>query len=196
MKHHADSQSSPDVGGTCGQIAILLHIGVGKFAFQLIVQPVDAFPSRVEIQPALHDLEAQVIFFVHHNTESLVGIEDHGPRALGFAELMADQLSFHQELAIEIPKFGDVDVLGVGGKRKGIKCTVDGRGDIGSIFGRALSNEWEISQVASEPNATANHDVRLGPVTSHPFATLLCQVFEFHVDWFFVSAESQKGIGV
>ena len=101
MQHHAHAHSRANIRRTSGQIPQPLVEGIRHLAFDQIVDLVDLFPCRLQVESAVHDLDAQMIFFVHHQTELLVGIDGHAARPLPFREFTADELSFNQELPID-----------------------------------------------------------------------------------------------
>lgn len=173
MEHHADAQAGPDIGGASGEVAQLFCEGVGKFALEDIVEIIHSLPCGLQVETALHDLQPKMVFFVDHDTESFLGVEDHCARSFGFAEFVADQLPFHQKLAIEITEFCNVDVFGLFSERKGFECFSDSSCDGGPVLGRAFTDEREVRKVSGQANATAHDDVGFGAVASHPFAGLL-----------------------
>ena len=102
MKHHTYPQTRTYIGWTGSKVPQSLRKGVSQLAFELIVELVHALPCGLQVQATLYHLDTQVILFIDHDAEALVGIQDDGTGTLAFVQLMADQLSFHQKLAIEI----------------------------------------------------------------------------------------------
>ena len=49
----------------------------------------------------MHHLNAQVIFFVHHDAERFARFDQHGSRTRTFGQLAADHLTFDQQLSVE-----------------------------------------------------------------------------------------------
>lgn len=173
VEHDADSQPGADIGRARGQVTQFLGEGVREFAFEQIVQFVHPFPCRGQIQSALHDLETQVVFFVDHDAEAFLGIQDDRAGSFRFAQLVADELSFHQELPIEIPELGNIDILGIGGERECIDRAANGSGDRNAVFVGAFANEWKLGKIPCESDSAAHDDIRFGAIASHPFASLL-----------------------
>ncbi len=79
-----------------------------------VVDAVDLLPDAVQVEAALHDLDPQVVFLVDHQAELLVPVDGHGPAALAFGVLAADQVPLDEELAIDLLQFVDGDVEQVG----------------------------------------------------------------------------------
>ena len=63
---------------------------------------VDLAARRLEIEPAVHHLDAQMVLFVDHHTELFVWVDRHGPGAFALGVLPADQLALDEELAVEL----------------------------------------------------------------------------------------------
>ena len=103
VQHHADPHAGADVGGAGGQVAPALVEGVGHMLLDQVVDVVDLFPGRLQVQPALHHLDAQMILLVDHQAERLARVDGHGSCPFALGVLAADQLSFDQELAVHVP---------------------------------------------------------------------------------------------
>ncbi len=123
---------------------------------------VDLFPGGLQVQSALHDLDPQVVFFVDHQAEFLVRIDGHRPSAFRLGMLPADQLTFHQELAIDVLERGHVDVAEVLPLVDLLDPFAQHPFDLGAVLVGALANERELGQIACQPNTAADHDIRLG----------------------------------
>ena len=80
------------------------------FSLDQVVDAVDLLPDALQVQAALHDLDAQVVLFVDHQAELLVAVDGHGAGALALGVLAADQLAFDEELAIDALELVHVDV--------------------------------------------------------------------------------------
>ena len=67
MQHHTDPQPGPHISRTGCQVSELRMKRVQDCSFQLIVQLINALPSRLEIQAAMHHLNPEMIFFIDHH---------------------------------------------------------------------------------------------------------------------------------
>ncbi len=130
--------------------------------FDQVIDAVDLLPGRVQVQTALHHLDPQMVFLIDHQAEFLTGVNGHRPSPFGLRVLPADQLAFHQELAVDILQHGDVDVAEVSPLVDLLDPFAQHAFDLGAILIGALADEGELGQVACQANAAADHNVRLG----------------------------------
>ena len=114
-----------------------------------------------------------MVLFIDHDAKAFLGIENDRSSTFGFAQLVADELTFHQELPIEVPEFRDVDILGIGREWERIDRASNRSSDRDAIFVSAFAHERELSKVSCESNSAAHDDVRFGAVATHPFAGFL-----------------------
>ena len=149
--------------------------------FELVIQGVDSLPRRLQIESAVHHLDAQMIFLVDHHAVLLTGVNRDGTRAVRVGNLTTDQLAFDQELAIDFRQRLDVDVTNLFPVFDRIHFGAHGAFDADPVFVAAAANEREIGKVTGETNSAADHDVRLGAGSAEPFARLMCQVAEVRV---------------
>ena len=70
MKHHADSHAGADIGRTGGQISPTFMERIHQMRFDKVIDTADLFPCGLQVQPAVHDLNTQMIFFVNHQAVS------------------------------------------------------------------------------------------------------------------------------
>lgn len=180
VEHDTDAQTGSHVGGARGQVSQGLREGVGELALKNIVEFVHPFPCRLQVEAAVHHLQAQVVLFVDHDAEAFFGVEDHRPSSLRFAQLMADQLPLHQELPIEVSEFGDIDVLGFGAEGERIDRLANGGRDGGTVLRRALADEGEVREIPGQPDSATHDDIGLGTIAPHPFPGLLGKFFKLH----------------
>ena len=111
VQHHAHAHAGAHVRGAGGQIAQLGMEGERHLVGDQRVDAVDLLPGVLQIEPAVHHLDPQVVFLVDHQADLLAAVDGHaaGPFALGV--LAADQLPLDQELAVDALELVDVDVL-------------------------------------------------------------------------------------
>ena len=102
VQHHADAHAGADVGRAGGQIAQPLVEGVGDLLLDQVVDAVDLLPDALQVQPALHHLDPQVVLLVDHQAELFAAVDGHGPGALALGVLAADQVPLDEELAIDL----------------------------------------------------------------------------------------------
>jgi predicted component of type VI protein secretion system len=86
---------------------------------------------------------------------------------------MADQLPLHEELAIQIPKLAHIDVFGLSTDLATIERQLNGSSNLRPLLGRTLTDKRKIRKISSQTDATANDDVRLRTIASHPLSCLL-----------------------
>ena len=110
VQHHAHAHAGADVRRAGGQVAEAVAEGVGDAGFDQVVELVDLLPGGAEVEPALHDLDPQVILFVDHHADLLARVDGHAAGALGLGMLAADELPLDQELAVDRFQRADVDV--------------------------------------------------------------------------------------
>lgn len=146
---------------------------VSEFAFEDIIEFVHSLPCRLQVEAALHHLQPKMVLFVDHYAKPFLRVEDDGSRPFRFAQFMADQLPFHEELSIEISEFRNVDEFGFLSEREGFDRSADGCCDGGAVLLRAFADERKIREVPGQAYATTHDDIGLGAVASHPFAGLL-----------------------
>ena len=79
--------------------------GVGHLLFDQVVDAVDLFPNAVQIEPALHHLDAEVVLLVDHQAELFGAVDGHGAGALAFGVLAADQVPLDEKLAVDLLQF-------------------------------------------------------------------------------------------
>ena len=79
--------------------------------FDQVVDAVDLLPGAVQVQAALHDLDAEVVLLVDHQAD-LVSLGSMAtPRApCAFGQFAADQLPLDEELAVDAFQLVDVDI--------------------------------------------------------------------------------------
>ena len=101
MQHHTDSHPRTDIRGAGGQKAESIVERIGHTLLDQVINVIDSFPSGLQVQTAVDDLNAQVILFIDQDAESFIGIDQYASRTVRFRQLAADQLPLHEELAIE-----------------------------------------------------------------------------------------------
>ena len=170
VQHHAHPHAGADVGGAGRQVAQPLVEGVGDLLLDQVVDAVDLLPDAVQVQPALHHLDAQVVLLVDHQAELLVAVDGHGAGALALGVLAADQVPLDEELAVDLLQLRQVDVEQVGLGGDGQDPLVQDLLDLGAVLGRGPADEGEVGQVAGQADAAADDDVGLGPGAPQPFA--------------------------
>ena len=147
-------------------------MGVGNAALQQIVQTIDAFPSGLHVQAALHNLDAKMVFFVDHHAELFAGVDCNCPRTIGFGQFATDQLTLNQKLAIDFRQFVNVNVSHFGPVFELIHPRSNGSLNAQAVFIAASPNERKISEVASQSNTAADDDIGFRTGTAQPLATL------------------------
>ena len=101
VQHHAHPHARADVGRAGGQVAELLVEGVGDVLLDEVVDAVDLLPDALQVQAALHDLHAEVVFLVDHQAELLAAVDGHGAGALALGVLAADEVPLDEQLPID-----------------------------------------------------------------------------------------------
>jgi hypothetical protein len=84
--------------------------GIGHLLFDEIVYTVDLLPDALEVEPAVHHLDAKVVLFVDHQAVPFVSIDGHGAGTGTFGVLAADEVPFDKELAVELGQRFHVDI--------------------------------------------------------------------------------------
>ena len=139
-----------------------------------VVELVDLLPGGAEIEAALEHLDPQMILFVDHHAHLLALVDDHGPGAFGIGMLAADELPLDQELPIDGFQRADVDVDQLAGELALLVQLLDppaeDLADLGPVGVGRAGDERKVGQVARQPDAAADDDVRLGPGAAQPFA--------------------------
>ena len=78
MEHDAYSDAGADVRGAGGEIAEPFVECVGDLLLDEVVEPRDVLPGGGQVEPALHDLDAEMILLVDHHAEPFVGVDHDG----------------------------------------------------------------------------------------------------------------------
>ena len=81
--------------------------------FDHVVNGVGLLPGCVEIEPAIHNLNAEVIFFVDHQAEFFFGMDRDRPSAVTVGVLTTNQLSFDKKLTIDLRQQFQIDVADI-----------------------------------------------------------------------------------
>ena len=180
VQHHAHPHAGADVRGAGRQVAQPFVEGVGDLLFDGVVDGVDLFPDAVQVEAALHDLDPQMVFLVDHEAEFLGLVDGHGPAALAFGVLAADEVPLDQQLAIDAFEFIDGDIEQIGRNLGSDDAVAEDPLDLHAVLGRGPADEREFGQVPRQADPAADDDVGLGAVASEPLAAGLGQFFEFH----------------
>ncbi|MEY4180939.1 MAG: hypothetical protein RLY70_4514 [Planctomycetota bacterium] len=180
VEHDAYSQARADIGGAGGEVAELFVEGERQAFFEQVVEVIDLAPSGFEVKPAVHDLQSQMVFFVDHQAERLLRLDNDRARAFGFGEFAADQLAFDEELAVDIAESLDVDVFGAAPGVDFGHAFADKSGDRSPLGFGAAADEGEFGEVAGQANPAAYDDVRIGAGAAEPLAAATGQGVKFH----------------
>ena len=127
--------------------------------------------APLQVQPAVHALDPQMVLLVDHQADLLLRIDQHAAGALAFGVLAADELPLDQELPVDAVQLADVDV--VAARRKPAawqSCSRSIALDLGAVVLAGPADEREIGQVAGQADAAAHDDVGLRPGAAQPFA--------------------------
>jgi hypothetical protein len=123
-----------------------------------------------------------MVFLVDHEAEFLCLVDGHGPAALAFGVLAADEVPLDEQLAIDAFQFIDGDIEQIGPefvREKGLGSD-DGVAedplDLHAILGRSPADERKFGQVPRQANPATDDDVGLGAIASKPLATALGQL--------------------
>ena len=111
-----------------------------------------------------------MILFVDHHAVLFARIDGDGSRSIGIGDLAADQLSFDQELPIDLGQLFDIDVADVFPVFDRIHSCPNRAFDTDSVFVAAAADEGKVGEVSGQPNPTADHDVRFGTGPPQPFS--------------------------
>ena len=101
MHQNTDPHACSNIGWASRQVSQLIMKSKIQMLLNQIVKAVDMLPGAFQIVAAFHDLDAQMIFFVDHQTDALGVIDCHGASSVGIGVFATDQLTLDQELAIE-----------------------------------------------------------------------------------------------
>ena len=77
MHENRCAKPGADVGWATGQNAELVMLRKGELLAQLLVQTIDEIPRLLEAKPGYQSLKPEVIFFVHHHAERVLGGEQN-----------------------------------------------------------------------------------------------------------------------
>ncbi len=135
--------------------------GVGDFFLDQVVDAVDLFPDALQVQPALHDLHAQVVFLVDHQAVFFAGVDDHRPGALAFGVFAADKVPFDEELPVDLFQLFHVEIEDFVLRNHFEYAIVQGLFDVEPVLGRGAVDEGIIGQIPRQADAAADDDVRL-----------------------------------
>ena len=170
VQHHAHAQAGADVRGAGGQIAELRVIGVGDLLGEQRVDAVDLLPGGLQVEPAVHHLDAQMVLLVDHQADLLVAVDGHAAGALAFGMFAADQLPLDEELAVDALQLVDVDVLELARLLHLQHAVAEHVLDLGAVGLAGAADEGKLGQVAGQADAAADDDVALGAGAPQPFA--------------------------
>ena len=132
-----------------------------------VVDPINLLPSGLHVEPAVHALDAQMIFLVDHQTDLLVRIDDHAAGPLGFGMFPADKLPLDEKLPIDAVQIADVHIRQLAGRFANFQNAIAQNAlDIGPILIAGAADERKFGQVAGQPNARAHHDIGLRAATA------------------------------
>ena len=148
----------------------------GDLLFDLIVDAVDLLPGLAKCKAALHDLHPQVIFLVDHHAEAFVGVDGDAAGALDVSKFATDQLTLNEEVAVKIRQSFDVDIRHVAPAIDQRQLVAKAALNDAAVGGRAVADEIELGQIASQSDARADDDVRFGPRPSQPLPTTTGQL--------------------
>ncbi len=164
-----------DVRGASGEKTELGMKGKRQMIGQKGVDAVDLLPGVLQIEPAVHDLDPQVIFLVDHQADLFAAVDGHAAGSLAFGVFAADQLPLDQELPVDDLEFVDVRGTPVRRCRESDAvdlqdCFAQRRLDIGAVLLAGPADEREVRQIPGQANAAADDDVRLRSGAPQPFA--------------------------
>ena len=159
MEHDAHPDASADVGRAGREVAKAGVEGVGDDSFDLVVHHLDLLPGPEQIEPAVHALDAQVVFLVDHQADLLHHIDRNAAGALRLGMLAADELPLHQKLAVDLLQVPHVDVL----KRPAHGNCGDPVAEhllhFQAILLRGAAHKRIVGHIAGQPHPAAHHDV-------------------------------------
>jgi hypothetical protein len=119
-----------------------------------------------------------MIFFIDHQTVLLTRVDGHGPSAVGFGQLTADELPFDEELTIDGFHGRHVQKQQAGKLVARPKFFAHRPVHGNSVKIGAAAHEWKIRKIAGQPDPAADHDVRLGSGTPEPLAALTRELMD------------------
>jgi len=77
MHENRGAKAAADVGRAAGQKAEFVMVRIRELLTQLLVQTIDEVPRLAEVKPRYQPLETEVIFFIHHHAERVLGGEQN-----------------------------------------------------------------------------------------------------------------------
>src|SRR5688500_17221679 len=102
MQHDAHTHPRADIRGPGTEITQAWMERVPQISFQVIVESADLLPRGLQIEAAMHHLQAKVVLLVHHDAEGFARFDQGAARALGIGQLAADKLPLNKELAVDV----------------------------------------------------------------------------------------------
>src|SRR5438552_10226852 len=101
VDEHRRSHSGADVGRARGQVSQLVAESIVQVLRQFIIDGVHRFPRGAKLESGSERLKPQMILFVHHRRDALVGEDEKAAKLAVVREVVADEMTLDQELAIE-----------------------------------------------------------------------------------------------
>ena len=142
---------------------------------QFAIDFVDLCPDAAQIESAVHALDAQMIFFVHHQADLLGGVDHDAPRTAAIGQFAADQLALDQELSIDGIRVADIEILHRAGTGQLLDRAAQELFDFDSVVVAGLVHERKLGEIPCQPNPAAHDNIGLRSARPQPFAKSICQ---------------------
>lgn len=179
MEHDTAAQAGADVRGAGSKVAETVVVGVGDAGLDEVIEFVGLFPSGGEVEAALENLDAQMVLFVDHHAGLFALVDEDGAGPFGIRMFAADELTFDEELAVDCFQGTYVDVDELAGEFalsvKFFDAAAKYLADLGTVGVGRARDEGEVGQIAGEPNAATDDDIRFWAGTAQPFAAGLSE---------------------
>ena len=180
VEHHAHADPGADVRRAGGEVAPARVEGVGDDPLDLVIDNLDLLPRAVEVEAAVHALDAEVILLVDHQAHLFEPVDGDAPCALGIGMLAADQLPLDEEAPVDFLKVADVDVIELAPHRHRRDPFAEDALGVGAVLLRRPAHERKLGEVARQTHPAAHHDVGIGPRSPEPFPDRVGERVEPH----------------
>ena len=119
----------------------------------------------------MQHLNSQMIFFVDHHTVTFTFTDRDRARTISASQLAADQLAFHQQLAVQRSERFHVHMMHGTALDFRLQSRLDLLHNLKADVGSGARDKWKTGHIASQPDSAGNHNIRLRSIPAQPFAT-------------------------
>ena len=154
--------------------------GVGDDSLDLVVDDLDLLPRAVEVEAAVHALDAEVILLVDHQAHLLEPVDRHPAGPLRVGMLAADELTLDKKAAVDLLEVADIDVVELLPHRHRHDPFAEHAFGLGPVLLGRPAHEGELGEVAGQTNPAAHHDVGIGTGPPEPFPDRVGECVEPH----------------